>query len=199
MSYKLNSLDTPYEVNVTSFILMTSKLSMSVLAVEKGVKINIAWENEQILFKKKTKKTLKLKTRLWTTFVSRPTSWETSPCKQRTGFIQGPALYQWALMSLSLLALIAAPCVTWSSTVPFQITWPPPSFHTCWIRQPTILRRGCDRTLVVGPKLLLCFLQGDTEEAALRFDFVLDLFFISLMFFIVILLIFANVWLARGR
>lgn len=101
-------------------------------------------------------------------------------------------------MSLSVLALIAAPCVTWSKTVPFQITWPPPSFHTCWIRQPTMLRRGCDRTLVVGPKLLLCFLQGDTEEVALRFDFLLGPFFpISLMFFIAILFIFANVWRRR--
>lgn len=85
-------------------------------------------------------------------------------------------------MSLSVLALIVAPCITWSKTVPFQITWPPPSFHTCWILQPTMLRRGCDRTLVVGPKLLLCFLQGDTEDAALGFDFVLGIYLTLLSF-----------------
>lgn len=63
-------------------------------------------------------------------------------------------------------ALDQTQTVTWSNTVPFQMTWPPPSFQTCWILQPTMLRRGWDRTLVVGPKLLLCFLPG--QESAFR-------------------------------
>lgn len=62
--------------------------------------------------------------------------------------------------------------VTWSSTVPFQITCPPPSFQTCWILQPTMLRRGWDRTLVVGPKLLLCFLPGHEGTFCLKTHFI---------------------------
>lgn len=62
--------------------------------------------------------------------------------------------------------------ITWSSTVPFQITCPPPSFQTCWILQPTMLRRGWDRTLVVGPKLLLCFLPGHERTVWLRTRFI---------------------------